>query len=59
MILREFLIKDYVPNCEHLGKGTFLGEDYFESLLAEIREVRLSERKYDNRIFIKVTRFTP
>lgn len=26
--------------------GTFLDEDYFEHLLAEIREKRLSERRF-------------
>ena len=29
---------------KRLGNGTFLGEDYFERLLSEIREIRLSER---------------
>ena len=26
--------------------GTFLDEDYFEHLLAEFREIRLSERRF-------------
>ena len=29
-----------------MENGTFLGEDYFEHLLAEIREIRLSERRF-------------
>ena len=28
-----------------MENGTFFDEDYFESLLAEIREIRLSERR--------------
>jgi hypothetical protein len=29
-----------------MENGTFLDEDYFEHLLAEIREIRLSERRF-------------
>lgn len=29
-----------------LENGAFIGEDYFEHLLAEIREIRLSERRF-------------
>lgn len=29
-----------------MENGTFLSEDYFEHLLAEIREIRLSERRF-------------
>ena len=29
-----------------MENGTFLGVDYFEHLLAEIREIRLSERRF-------------
>ena len=29
-----------------MENGTFLGDDYFEHLLAEIREIRLSERRF-------------
>lgn len=34
-----------------MENGSFLGEDYFEHLLAEIREIRLSER----RVYQKIT----
>lgn len=44
-ILRQFAIKGYVLDKKRMEKGTFLGEDYFEHLLAEIREIRLSERR--------------
>lgn len=45
-VLREFAIKGYVLDRKRLENGAFLGEDYFERLLAEIREIRLSERKF-------------
>ena len=50
-VLREFAIKGYVLDKKRLENGTFLGEDYFERLLEEIREIRLSER----RLYQKVT----
>lgn len=31
---------------KRMENGTFLGVDYFEHLLAEIREIRLSERRF-------------
>lgn len=42
-VLREFAIKGYVLDRQRMENGSFLGEDYFERLLAEIREIRLSE----------------
>jgi hypothetical protein len=33
-----------------LENGTFLGEDYFERLLEEVREIRLSERRFYQKI---------
>ena len=33
-----------------MENGTFLGEDYFERLLEEIREIRLSERLFYQKI---------
>jgi len=49
-VLREFAIKGYVLDKERMENGTFLGEDYFEQLLAEIREIRLSERKFYQKV---------
>lgn len=49
-VLREFAIKDYVLDRRRMENGSFLGEDYFERLLAEIREIRLSERKFYQKI---------
>ena len=45
-VLREFAIRGYVLDRKRMENGMFLGEDYFEHLLAEIREIRLSERRF-------------
>lgn len=50
-ILAEYTIKGYVMDNERLKNGAFLGEDYYEHLLEEIREIRLSER----RLYQKIT----
>ncbi len=49
-VLREFAIKGYVLDKQRLENGAFLGEDYFEQLLEEIREIRLSERRFYQKI---------
>jgi hypothetical protein len=49
-VLHEFAIKGYVLDKKRLENGAFLGEDYFERLLSEIREIRLSERKFYQKI---------
>lgn len=49
-VLREFAIKGYVLDKKRLENGSYLGEDYFERLLAEIREIRLSERRFYQKI---------
>jgi hypothetical protein len=49
-VLREFAIKGYVLDKKRLENGSFLGEDYFERLLSEIREIRLSERKFYQKV---------
>ena len=45
-VLREFAIRGYVLDKKRMENGSFLSEDYFEHLLAEIREIRLSERRF-------------
>ena len=45
-VLRDYAIRGYVLDRKRMENGTFLGEDYFEHLLAEIREIRLSERRF-------------
>lgn len=49
-VLRDYAIRGYVIDRERMENGTFLGEDYFEHLLAEIREIRLSERRFYQKI---------
>lgn len=45
-VLRQFAIRGYVLDHKRMENGSFIGEDYFEHLLAEIREIRLSERRF-------------
>ncbi|MCD7708473.1 MAG: virulence RhuM family protein [Clostridiales bacterium] len=45
-ILRQFALRGYVIDRKRMENGSFIGEDYFEHLLAEIREIRLSERRF-------------
>ena len=45
-VLRQFTIRGYVVDKKRMENGSFIGEDYFEHLLAEIREIRLSERRF-------------
>ncbi len=45
-VLRQFAMRGYVIDKKRMENGAFLGEDYFEHLLAEIREIRLSERRF-------------
>ena len=50
-VLREFAIKGFVLDKKRLENGVYLNKNYFEELLAEIREIRLSERN----LYQKVT----
>lgn len=45
-ILRQFAIRGYVIDKKRMENGAFIGEDYFERLIEEIREIRLSERNF-------------
>jgi len=49
-VLSEFAIKGFVLDNKRLENGAYLGEEYYESLLAQIREIRLSERKFYQKI---------
>ncbi len=49
-VLRNFALRGYVLDKKRMENGAFLGEDYFEHLLAEIREIRLSERRFYQKI---------
>ncbi len=45
-VLSQYAQKGYVIDRKRMENGTFLDEDYFEELLEEIREIRLSERRF-------------
>ncbi len=49
-VLKEFAIKGFVLDKKRLENGTFLGKEYFEKLLEEIREIRLSERMFYQKV---------
>lgn len=49
-VLKEFAIKGFVLDNKRLENSAFLGKDYFEALLADIREIRLSERRFYQKI---------
>lgn len=49
-VLRDFALRGYVIDRKRMENGAFLGEDYFERLLEEIREIRLSERRFYQKI---------
>ena len=45
-VLRQYAIRGYVIYKKRMENGSFIGVDYFEQLLEEIREIRLSERNF-------------
>jgi hypothetical protein len=51
VIIKDYTIKGYVMDDERLkNDGTILGKKYFEEQLTRIREIRLSERKFYQKI---------
>ena len=49
-VLKTFTIQGYVLDKERMKNGSFIDEDYFEKLLEEIREIRLSERRFYQKV---------
>lgn len=49
-VLRDFTLRGYVMDRKRMENGAFLDDDYFERLLEEIREIRLSERRFYQKI---------
>ena len=47
---RQWATKGFVLDKKRLENGSYLNENYFEELLSEIREIRLSERKFYQKI---------
>lgn len=49
-VIKTYSIQGYVLDKKRLENGNYLGKDYFEKLLHEIREIRLSERRFYQKI---------
>ena len=49
-ILRDFAIQGYALDKDRLKNGAIFNQDYFDNLLAEIREIRASERRFYQKI---------
>ena len=49
-VLRDYSLRGYVLDRKRMENGAFFDEDYFERLLEEIREIRLSERRFYQKI---------
>jgi hypothetical protein len=49
-VLKDYAIRGYVLDKERLKNGAFLNKEYYEQLLAEIREIRASERRFYQKI---------
>lgn len=45
-VIRQFSQRGYIIDKKRMENGSFIGEDYFEHLLSEIREIRMSERRF-------------
>ena len=45
-VIRQFAIRGYIVDKKRMENGSFINVDYFEQLLEEIREIRLSERNF-------------
>ena len=49
-ILKEYMVKGYVLDKELLKKGGRFTKDYFDELLEEIKEIRISERRFNQKL---------
>ncbi|HPJ13312.1 MAG TPA: virulence RhuM family protein [Caldisericia bacterium] len=49
-VLHEYIVKGFVMDDERLKQGMHFGQDYFNELLERIREIRLSERRFYQKI---------
>ena len=48
--LKEYIKKGFIVNSEFLKNGPKFGKDYFDELLAKIKEIRASERRFYQKI---------
>ncbi len=49
-VLEEFIIKGFVMDDERLKQVHHFGKDYFDEMLERIREIRVSERRFYQKI---------
>ncbi len=49
-VLKEYMIKGFALDDELLKNGTRFGKDYFDELLERIREIRASERRFNQKL---------
>ena len=49
-VLKQFAIKGYVLDKKRLENGSFLNQEFFNNLVEEIREIRVSERNFYQKI---------
>lgn len=49
-VLKEFAVKGFVIDKKRMENESFLGKNYFDELLQVIREIRISERKFYQKI---------
>ena len=45
-VIRQFSLRGYIIDKKRMENGAFIDVDYFEHLLSEIREIRMSERRF-------------
>ena len=45
-VIRQFSLRGYIIDKKRMENGAYIDEDYFEHLLSEIREIRMSERRF-------------
>ncbi|MEG2791862.1 MAG: virulence RhuM family protein [Odoribacter sp.] len=49
-VLRDYSIRGYVIDKDRMKNGAFFSQNYFDSLLEEVREIRASERLFYQKI---------
>ncbi len=49
-IVKDYTIQGWTMDVERLKKGTMFTDEYFERQLANIREIRISERKFYQKV---------
>ena len=49
-IVKDYTIQGWTMDVERLKKGTLFTDEYFERQLANIREIRMSERKFYQKV---------